>query len=281
MSVDRSSMVLTKRGAIRYTDVTTDDETLVRGSDGLLTWTPITGVSVDEQQIPFVGVETSRIHVSCSYDQRWWMARRAQSGRSTKLVVSTIPDSLQQDRLLISGSYMESGNNILSPSEARLYALMVAGRGELYERDDVTHISLHESATQPGWYLRAALEGIETRTYGDEWVVTPNKSRRMQRLLRRPLFDVMWDMDAVSREEFLMAYFSAPVEKKPSLSVSILAFLCNQMIVPHVRTYSLEDGVVLLQHSDRYFFSDQGFTVHTEAGGYTIVHAGQVTVLPA
>lgn len=277
MSVLLTTPIFTQRGLLTYDEVTTDDETLARLPDGELVWTPVTGISVVESQDMIV-VEAPRATFCCSYDQRVWIARRRQSGMSTRELLTTLPERRQQDRVIFSGSYFggyKGRRSHMSTPEAKILALLVAGHGEFYQANGETHLSFRRSAALPAWFLKVMLEGVEARNYGDEWVIEPSKSRRMERLaVERPLVPTIFNIDAERREEFLMTFFALPIPEPPPDLIHLACYLCNLMIDSSVNGYRKMAGTVLLQEATYGTINEDAWSVTTEAGGWTVHQDG-------
>lgn len=283
MGVDLSTPILTKRGLLLYNEVTTDDETLARLPDASLVWTPITGISVVENQM-FINVVAPRSTFRCSYEQRVWLSRRTQSGYNSREVIDTIDQALSLDAVIFSGVYL--GGHVgrqshMSVPEARLLALLVAGHGEFVENDGKTHLRFRRSNSLPKWFMRFALEGIEYSEYSDQMIVSPEKSRRMKRLMRNPLNEILWTMTLERREEFLSVFFGRPVPRDVPDMVHLTCFLCFQM-TEHVNGSAIAAaGVVPLVEAKFSETVDTAWSVTTEASGWTVRQDGHYMALPS
>lgn len=284
MAFELTTAALTKRGVISHDELTTDDETLVREPDGSLIWTPITGISVVEST-DFHVVITPGVLIRCSYDQRLWLARRIRSGYDTRELVDTLDNRRQQDRVIFSGHYLSGytrRNLRMTTSEARVLGLLVAGHGSFTYEGGETHITLRRSSATPGWWIQDALADIRYRVYGDEYVIEPFKSARINRLFRQPAWKTIFDADALRREELLNAFFLTPPEEEPNMYIRLLAFLCGMRIEPgRLGSYVLMPGAALLQHATYGTMTGKGWKPVTEHGGWTAYHNGNFIALPA
>lgn len=274
MGVDLDTPILTKRGVLRYTEVTTDDETLARLPDTSLVWTPITGISVVENQ-KFITVTAPRGSLRCSYEQRVWINRRRQYDLTDQDFVDTLDSKrVAADSLIVSGGYhggQQGRNIVMSSPDARLLGLLVAGYGVFVDSGDGVRLEFHTKAKAlPRWFYEFMLADVEFRDYGTTYVVAPSRSRRMQRMMKKPLTKLIWDMDIERREEFLSAFFGVAYRGVVPEDVQLCCYLCYQTVFNNNGAFRRGSGIVPLRRARYDTETATAWSVTTEAGGWTV-----------
>ena len=281
MGVDLATPILTRRGLLRYNEVTTDDETMARLPDASLVWTPITGISVVENQ-HVITVTAPRATFRCSYDQRVWISRRIRTGYYTREFLGTLDTRLSQDAVILSGVYLgglTGRRSHMSVAEARLLGLLVAGKGEFYETDGLTHLMFQRNDDSPRWFLRMALVGIDHREYNGQMIVSPEKSRRMWHLMRKPFVDILFTMTLDRREEFLSIFFGQGYPHDVPEDVSLACYLCAQTFEYHRGTAVQTAGSIPLFSATYTDTIESTWSVTTEADGWTVMQDGRFMAL--